>query len=282
MPRSRLVDEMRMGRSRARFDDEATNPRATDPVLDIAASQVGEPAPSEGFSGMRPEDLKFGEGVDASAAHAAKWHALIACMAVGPELHRLLKGIIASHGAETRPADEMPDEPLARLECIRGRLDALHHRYGEILGRFLAWTTDLRAKMAAVQAQLDGVPLIGAVDEAFSTLSRLYRRLQVPPAPEVDVNDPASLEARAKWLRETRELARQAEGFAGEYGRAIIAVDQAMDRFALRAKEVATVGTRSTVSAFLTSPPPRPDLVSFVAIQPRPAPKRDPYAHLYE
>lgn len=203
MPKSKLDESMKALRKPT--EAIANEASVSDPVLNVAADGAGGEVGQGWAVPTAKPDLKFGEGLDASAVHAARWHALISCMAVGPELHRLLKRIIASHRAETRPADEMPDEPLARLEFIRGRLDTLNHRYGEVLGCFLLWTTDLRAKMSAVQAQLDGVSLVAAVDGAFNTLNRLYRRRNRQAAEPAGLSKPSESGAssRPRMPRET-------------------------------------------------------------------------------
>jgi hypothetical protein len=254
-----------------------------DPVLDIAADEAGI---SEWMDEPAPTPRKFGETIDEkSSKFNQAWRAVIDTVPAGAELRRLLLSVVESHQAEQRVPAEPATDPVERIRQVADRIEKLNHRYIPTITKLQLWATDLRQKMAhpLVQATLgSNISTLADIDSGFSTINAMPRKLSIPPEPEFDPNDVASLEKRAAWLKAIAEQARTVSQFPRQYGNVIQGLLASLDRFETRRKEVAEKGSRSTQDAFRTTVPERRDLVIPPPPLPKQAPKRDAWGALWD
>jgi hypothetical protein len=98
----------------------------------------------------------------------------------------------------------------------------------------------------------------------------------MPTKPAIQLDDPESLEARAKYLRALQDVVAQSEGYPRLVGNAIAALHETFKVFARELDEARFHGQRSNTSAFQARPPRHP-LVGVVAEPQRTAARVNDY-----
>jgi hypothetical protein len=202
--------------------------------------------------------------------YETRWRALIDCMVEGLPLHEELQGLLDAHQRERPRVDEPASKPEDRIAQIRAKVEALVNRYGDVLRKTTVWFAHLQEHLQICQAHLDNLPLAASISGVHDAMSRALRD-RMPEKPKVkDLEDPDSLEARARYIRTVRDVIEQSEGYPRLVANAIAALHETFKTFAREMDEARFKGQRSNCSAFRYQIPQHP-LVGYVGAAPKAA-----------
>jgi hypothetical protein len=208
-----------------------------------------------------------------------RWQRLLAHVHSGIPLHEQVRSAITEWGRKVKPETKVATEPEKRFEEVQARVAALSTHFAEVVGTVTVWMAGLQPLMDACSASLDGLPLRAAIDEVHSAFARAENR-RLPERPHLDLNDPASLERRARWLREVAEVMVRVEGGPRDIGAALRNLEAVLARFNQELESVKGMGRKGNVSAIRWLIPIHPALGA-PAPAPKPAQRKDEFEFMY-
>jgi hypothetical protein len=229
---------------------------AVDPVRDLAANEAGIPAWQGPASPERT--TSFGHPEPGPSPWHQRWLALFACRDEAEELARLLRGLIEQHKGEPRKTVDPAGEATERLGQLKALMEAHVRRYGVVVAKITVWSGALRRHLTACGSNIHDLPLFHAVNEVVAAMSRAETKLRSLPAePPLNIDDPASLQARVRWLEAVKSHMKGAEGLPQAFGGAILTLGRVLGQFVDELHRHRTQGCRGNTCCFQTSVPPK-------------------------
>jgi hypothetical protein len=213
------------------------------------------------------------------AVYTAKWNALLDHVHSGLGLRDQLRDVIDAYGKQASPEEKVETEPDKRYAQVQDKVAALSKHFAPVVGTVTVWAEGLKPLLKDCGANLDGLPLFSAVNGVHMAFARASN-VRIPDKPHLDLTDAASLERRARWLRDGGEVMQRVEDGPREIGAAIRALEDTLSRFENEMDAARGRGRKGNTSALRWFPPvindygPVPDA-------PRPAPRKDELAWLY-
>jgi hypothetical protein len=208
-----------------------------------------------------------------------RWQRLLDHVHAGIPLHEQVREAIEAWGRQATPEGKVETDPDKRFEQVKARVAALSTHFTEVIGVVTVWAAGLKPLMDAAGASLDGLPLFSAVDEIHSAFARAENR-RLPEKPSLDLNDPASLERRARWLRDVAEIMGRVEGGPRDIGAALRSLEAVLLRLNDELESARGRGRKGNVSALRWLPPLHPALGAVPVSKP-PAQPKDELAFMY-
>lgn len=213
------------------------------------------------------------------AMYNAKWQALLDHVHSGIPLHEQVRDAIDAWGRQATPDGKVEMDPAKRFEQVKAKVSALSAHFAEVVGVVTVWAEGLKPLMDACQASLDGLPLFSAVDEVHAAFSRAVNRA-LPPMPPIKLESPESLENRARWLRDVKEIMVRVEGGPRDIGAALRSLEAVLLRFNNELESARGRGRKGNISALRWLPPLYPAMGTPAAAKP-PAQHKDELAFMY-
>jgi hypothetical protein len=208
-----------------------------------------------------------------------RWQRLLDHVHAGIPLHEQVREAIDAWGRKVKPETKVATEPEKRFEEVQARVAALSNHFAEIVGTVTMWMAGLQPLMDACSASLDGLPLRAAIDEVHASFARAEKRT-LPPIPPIKLDDPTSLEKRARWLRDVREVMVRVEDGPRDIGAALRNLEAVLARFNQELDSVKHGGRKGNVSCLRWMIPVFPALGAPVEA-PKPAQPKDPLDFMY-
>jgi hypothetical protein len=208
-----------------------------------------------------------------------RWQRLLDQVHAGIPLHEQVRSAIDAWGRKVKPETKAATEPEKRFEEVQAKVAALSNHFAEVVGVVTVWSAGLQPLMDACAASLDGLPLKAAIDEVHSAFARASKRM-LPPMPPIKLDNPESLENRARWLREVAEIMVRVEGGPREIGAALRSLEAVLLRYNDELEDARGRGRKGTVSCLRWLPPIHP-LVGAPIPAPPPAQPKDDFAFMY-
>jgi hypothetical protein len=211
--------------------------------------------------------------------YTERWERLLAHVHSGIPLHEQVRSAVDAWGRKVKPETKVSTEPEKRFEEVQARVAALSNHFAEVVGVVTVWMAGLQPLMDACSASLDGLPLRAAIDEVHASFARAEKRM-LPPMPAIKLDDPSTLESRARWLREVKEIMVRVEDGPREIGAALRSLEAVLARFNQELESVKGMGRKGNVSAIRWLIPIHPALGAPVEA-PKPAQRKDELEWLY-
>jgi hypothetical protein len=213
------------------------------------------------------------------ALYTERWQRLLDHVHSGIPLHEQVRDAIDAWGRKVKPETKVATEPEKRFEEVQAKVAAFSNHFAEVVGTVTMWMAGLTPLMDACSASLDGLPLRAAIDGVHSAFARAEKRM-LPPMPAIKLDDPATLENRARWLREIKEIMVRVEDGPRDIGAALRSLEAVLARFNQELESVKGLGRKGNVSCLRWLPPIHPAMGAPVAA-PKPAQRKDELAWLY-
>jgi hypothetical protein len=213
------------------------------------------------------------------AMYNAKWQALLDHVRSGIPLHEQVRDAINAWGRQATPDGKVETDPDKRFEQVKARVAALSAHFAEVIGVVTVWAAGLKPLLDACSASLDGLPVFAAVDEVHAAFSGADKRA-LPPMPPIKLDNPESLENRARWLRDVKEIMVRVEGGPRDIGAALRSLEAVLLRFNNELESARGRGWKGNVSALRWLPPLYPAMGTPAAPKP-PAQHKDELAFMY-
>jgi hypothetical protein len=207
------------------------------------------------------------------------WQRLLDHVHSGIPLHQQVRDAIDAWGRKVKPETKVATEPEKRFEEVQAKVAALSNHFAEVVGTVTMWMAGLTPLMDACSASLDGLPLFSAVNEIHSAFARAEKRM-LPPMPAIKLDDPATLESRARWLREVKEIMVRVEDGPRDIGAALRNLEAVLARFNQELDSAKGMGRRGNVSCLRWMIPVFPAMGAPVEA-PKPAQPKDDLDFMY-
>jgi hypothetical protein len=209
-----------------------------------------------------------------------RWQRLLDHVHAGIPLHDQVRSAITEWGRKVKSETKVATEPEKRFEEVQARVAALSNHFAEVVGTVTMWMAGLQPLMDACSASLDGLPLRAAIDEVHGAFARASKRT-LPPIPPIKLDNPESLESRARWLRDVREVMVRVEDGPRDIGAALRNLEAVLARFNQELESVKGRGRKGNVSCLRWLPPLHPFVGAPVPLPRPPRPTDDPLGFLY-
>jgi hypothetical protein len=208
------------------------------------------------------------------AVYNAKWQALLDHVHAGIPLHEKVQEAIDGWGRKPR-TEKMLDQkretdPEKRFAQVQERVAALSKHFTPIIEEVSEWFAALKPLLTKCQAHLDGLPLHSAVNEVHAVFARAENR-RLPDKPPIDLNDAASLERRARWLRDVAEVMQRVESGPMEISMALCGLHAVLGQFNQALERAKTNSRLTNTQALRWMPPNHPFVGAFTPKHPPPA-----------